>query len=397
MSIALGDRALFPQLKAQAYLNHAAISPPSLLVQEAVQTVVRDYAQHGVDAVLGWVEQRSQLRTDLANFVGSHPEDIGFILNTSAGVTATALCFPWAPGDRIVLFQGEFPTNVTPWQQAARACGAQVDFLSLSGFGDGSGDGLARLEAHLRAAPVRLVAVSAVQFQTGLRMPLPLMADLCHRHGAQIFVDAIQAVGCVPIDVSALDYVSCGGHKWLMGLEGAGFLYVHPDRIGSLRPRIASWLSHAEGGMDFLFRGGGHLRYDRQVRSRTDFVEAGVSNGVGLAALHAALRPLRALGADAIYQHVQRYHDALEPALLRLGFRSERAQDPAARSGILSARPPEGISVPALNQALNARGVATTTPDGRIRFAPHWPNALSEVPLVTAALDAACAEVQSRS
>ena len=395
MSVALGDRTLFPQLKARAYLNHASISPPSLLVQEAVQAVITDYAQHGVDAVMGWIEQRSRLRADLADVIGARPEDIGFTANTSAGVTAVAVCFPWSPGDRIVLFQGEFPTNVTPWQQAARASGAQIDFLPLSGFGDGSGDGLARLDAHLRANPTRLVAVSAVQFQTGLRMPLSQMADLCHRHGAQIFVDAIQAVGCVPIDVRSLDYVACGSHKWMMGLEGAGFVYIHPDRIAGLRPRLASWLSHAEGGIDFLFLGGGHLRYDRPIRQRADFVESGMSNSVGLAALHAALGPLRTLGVDTIYRHVQRYHDALEPTLLSHGFRSERARDPAARSGTLSACPPAGIAVPALSQALSARGVATSTPDGRIRFAPHWPNALSEIPMVTAAIDAACAEIRS--
>lgn len=394
MHASLGSRELFPHLEARAYLNHAAISPPSTAVVQAASAVISDYAQRGVGAVMRWIEQRAALRTDLARFIGVGADDIGFVANTSAGVSATALCFPWQPGDRILLFTGEFPTNVTPWLQAAEAHGLGVDFLPLAGFGDGSGDGLARLEAHLTATPTRLVAVSAVQFQTGLRMPLAQMAALCHRHGAQIFVDAIQAIGGVPFDASGLDYVACGSHKWLMGLEGAGFLYVHPDRISALRPRVASWLSHAEGGMDFLFEGAGHLRYDRPVRAKADFVEGGISNSVGLAALHAAVKLLDGLGAAAIYGHVQAYHDALEPGLLALGFASERAADPAARSGILSVLPPEGAHVAALSAALGERGVATTTPDGRLRFSPHWPNALSEVPDVLAAAGEALAAVR---
>lgn len=387
MSAVLGDRSLFPTLAAKAYLNHAAISPPSTPVQDAINAVVLDYATNGVGAVMNWVNQREQLRVDLAAFVGAQPTDIGFVANTSAGIRTIALCMPWQPGDRVVLFTGEFPTNVTPWQQAAKTFDLQIDMLPLRGFADGSGDGLARLEAHLKHHQTRLVAVSAVQFQTGLRMPIDAMAALCHRHGAELCVDAIQAIGAVPFQVNAVDYLACGSHKWLMGVEGAGFVYIHPDRIAALRPRTASWLSHTEGGMDFLFLGAGHLRHDRPIRARADFVEGGISNSIGLAALHAALGPLNALGTAAIFDHIQHYHDALEDELLARGFSSERAMDPAARSGILSVFPPEGHRTADLSEALSAHRIATTTPDGRLRFSPHWPNHRSEIAVITDALD----------
>src|SRR5262245_1296445 len=92
--------------------------------------------------------------------------------------------------------------------------------------------GLEALEGELLRGAVRLVAVSAVQFQSGLRMPLQAMSRMCHVHGAELFVDGVQACGVVPVDVRAegIDYLACGSHKWLMGLEGAGFLYVAPGR-----------------------------------------------------------------------------------------------------------------------------------------------------------------------
>jgi hypothetical protein len=57
------------------------------------------------------------------------------------------------------------------------------------------------------------------------------------------------------------------------------------------------------------------------------------------------------------------------------------------RSGILAVRPPAGLDAAALARALRDRGVACSSPDGRLRFAPHWPNALDEVPRVLSALD----------
>jgi selenocysteine lyase/cysteine desulfurase len=301
-----------------------------------------------------------------------------------------ALSFPWRRGDRVLLFEGEFPANVTPWQRAAELFGLEVAFLPLAAFERSVEEGLATLERAL-ARGARLAAVSAVQFRSGLRMPLREMAALCHRAGAELCVDAIQALGAVPLDAAALalDYVATGAHKWLMGVEGAGFLYVRPDRMAALRPALAGWLSH-EDAVAFLTRGEGHLRYDRPLRRQASVFEAGSSSGVAQAGLEASLRILLELGVAAIHAHVNAYLDRLEPALRDRGFRSLRHVDPALRSCTLSVAPPRPGAAPALRDALAARGVTVAIPDGLVRFAPHWPNdAGREVPCVLAALDEA--------
>src|SRR5262249_40237129 len=152
------------------------------------------------------------------------------------------------------------------------------------------------------------VAVSAVGFQTGLRMPIAEMAARCHARGAELSVDAVQACGVVPLDVTALgiDYLACGSHKWLMGIEGAGFLWVRRERLAALRPRVAGWLSH-EDGLAFLMSGGGQLRYDRPIRRRIDFLEGHNMSSVGLAALDASVDLILSIGVDAISPHVASY------------------------------------------------------------------------------------------
>ena len=390
----LGDRSLFPDLEPFAYLNHAAISPPSAEVRRAVAALLDDYARRGVVAAFGsWREQRERLRARLARLVGAPSEGLALVPNTSLAVVDVALCFPWRAGDRVLLLRGEFPTNVTPWQRAAESFDLELTYLDADAFANDAG--LAALDAELERG-LRLVAASAVPFDTRLRRPLAPIARRCREAGAQLFVDAIQAVGVVPLDVQAMgiDYLACGSHKWLMGLEGAGFLYVRPERGAELVPRVAAWLSH-EDPLAFLRGDPGQLRYDRPIRAEPTFLEVGAINGAGFAALEAAVALIEAIGVEAIFDHVNRYHDRLEPALVERGFESERSADPTRRSGTLALRPPPAIDLAALCRGLGERGVACTTPDGRLRFSPHWPNALAEVPRVLEAVDATLAALRA--
>ncbi|MEZ4265401.1 MAG: aminotransferase class V-fold PLP-dependent enzyme [Myxococcota bacterium] len=385
----LGERKLFPRLQARAYLAHAAVSPPSSAVEAAVARFVADQASTGVSAFMTYKRRRDAFRPALAALIGARADDIALMGNTTQGVSAIAVSLPWRAGDRVVLCRGEFPTNVTPWLQAARAHDLVPVWLDAPDPLRPVGDFLDRLAAALEGG-ARLVALSAVAFQTGMRLPLGAIAALCHQHGAELFVDAIQAVGALPIDVvrDRVDYLAAGSHKWMMGLDGAGLLYIAPERVGALRPLLAGWLSH-EDGLGFLGLGAGHLRYDRPIRQRADIFESGMSNAAGFAALEAGVSPLAELGTAAIFEHVDRYNGALDQGLRGRGFRSLRASTPDARSGILSVFPPEGVDLIALHAALDARGIVTSTPDGLLRFAPHWPNAHAEVPQVLDAVDEA--------
>ncbi len=390
----LGSRALFPDLAAGAYLNHGGISPPSLPVRNAVTRVMEDYARLGTGAIHHRIEERERLRGKLAGLIGAEQgSDIGFVQNTTRGATDVALCMPWRAGERVLCMTGDFPANVTPWQ-----CAAELFELDLTFLPQPTASTLdAWLETLARELqrPTRLLAVSTVMFQSGLRLPTDRIGALCAAAGTELFVDAIQACGVVPVDVrrDGIDYLTCGGHKWMMGLEGAGFLYVAPKRVSRLEPRVAGWLGH-EDALAFLFLGPGHLRHDRPLLRRASLVEGGAQSSVGYAALEAALDLLQGAGIEKIHAHVNRYIDALEPELVARGFASERSADPAARSGIFSVTPPRGIDVVALFRAIDPARVALTIPDGRLRFAPHWPNHTDEIKTVLAAVDGALAAVR---
>jgi cysteine desulfurase/selenocysteine lyase len=377
--IALGDRSLYPELTAAAYLAYAATAPVSAAVKAAVTSVLDAYAERGNVAFFEWIEQRERLRAKLGQLVGGSAADIALISGTTRGISDLALCFPWRADERLVLFEGEFPANVSPWLRAAELFGLRVDFVPMARSVEDEGSFLEPLTRLLEQG-TRLVAVSAVQFQTGLGMPLARIAALCQKHGAELCVDGIQACGAVPLDVTALgiDYLVCGAHKWLLGLEGVGFL----------------WARH-EDGTRFLFAGPGELRYDRPIKQSVQMLEGGSASTVGFAALEAAIEPLLTLGPAKILAHLARYHDALEPALSARGFVSRRAQQPERRSGILSFRPPGELSATDLVMELRKRAVFASMPDGLLRFAPHFPNALSEIETVLGAVDEALAALRA--
>ena len=122
----LGDRSLFPDLRPHAYLAHAAVSPPSTLVRDAVGRYLAGVAGEGALAFGAAVEQRRRLRELLARLLGARPEEVAISPNTSTGVSDVALSLPWEKGDRAVVFAGEFPANVTPWQRAAELFGVEL-------------------------------------------------------------------------------------------------------------------------------------------------------------------------------------------------------------------------------------------------------------------------------
>jgi selenocysteine lyase/cysteine desulfurase len=391
----LGDRRLFSELRATAYLNHAAISPASDPVRAAARNALDELARQGSAAFSARLAEREALRSKLARLLGADADEIALVPSTMYGLSALAVSFPWRTGDRVIAFEGEYPTNVSVWQSACERHGLSLTLLPLADFARADGPDLTRLEQELARGRVQLCAVSAVQFQTGLHMPLARIAELCHAHGAQLAVDAVQALGCLPLDVRALgiDWLAAGSHKWLMGLDGAGLLYARRELAAQLRPAVVGAMSHVDATA--LFVAPGELRYDRPLRSDLRVFEGGMLSSVSISALDVAVGMLLTLGAAAIHAHVNAYLDVLEPALVARGFASLRAPDLARRSCILGVRPPasadRNADAAGWVTRLAAHGITCSSPDGVLRFAPHFANSLDEVPKILAAVDAVLA------
>lgn len=394
MELVAAREQLFPDLQARVYWAFAGIAPLARPVRLAIDAWYDQLAREGMPAFMVGLAAREQLRTELGGLLGVEAESIGLVQGTTAGVIALARSLTWRAGQRLVVFDDEFPANTVPWREVAHEHRVSVDVVSLAAFARGEDEGLAALAAALRRG-VRLVAVSAVEFQTGLALPLEAMAALCHRHGALLAVDAIQGAGIVPLELAALgvDFAIGGGHKWLCGTDGAGWVYVAPHARAHFGHGQAGWLSFVDGTR-FLFEPD-RLRERRPYLAAPRVLEGGSSSTAAAIALLEGVKLCRAVTPAVAFAHVQMLHDRVEPRLTALGFVSERAAFASGRSGTLAARPPADVSLQALQAALSKRGVVVSIPDGRLRLAPHFASTIAEADTFVEVLPAALAEATS--
>src|SRR5262249_22226144 len=157
-----------------------------------------------------------------AKLINADPTEIAIVKNTSEGISMVAQGIDWAPGDKVIAFEEEFPANYYPWQRL-EARGVVVKFLSVN-------DSLERIEQECQGA--RLLTISYVQYLSGFRTNLKALGEICARQKCFFFVDAIQGMGVFPIDVreSRIHALAADGHKWMLGPEGCGVLYVQRDQ-----------------------------------------------------------------------------------------------------------------------------------------------------------------------
>ncbi len=381
-------KVLFPRLDVPVYLNHAAVSPLPAPTSIRLQHLLEEHARDGLSGVFKWSEELPVARQNLATLLRVQADDVCFVPNTSAGLTHVAQSFPWNEGDRILLFEDEFPANVVPWKMAARRFGLTVHWSSFAGVVEHGLGALEDILHTLREVRPRLVAVSAVQFQTGLRIPLEALAEACRQVGAVLVVDAIQGLGALPLypEDLGIDIVVAGGHKWLMGPTGSGVLWMRRALWDQMDTPHASWLSQ-EDPFGFLEGDEPSLDQSRPVRRGPVSVEAGMINYLGHLGLGVSAGILHSTTPEAISAHAGLYLDQLEQALVARGFTSLRRSESSLRSTILAVLPPEGTSVSTWAEWFRGHGISISTPDGRLRFAPHLANALSEVSLISELLE----------
>lgn len=342
------------------YLNHAAVAPWPQRTANAVQAFARENAAEGARHYPRWLTTEQALRSQAANLINADASEVAFTKNTSEGLSIVAHGFPWTTGENVVVPKGEFPSNRIVWQSLAR-CGVETREVDLSADDDPEDRLVRAMDRH-----TRLLAVSSVQFATGLRLDLGRLGEACRARGVAFCVDAIQGLGALAHDVSAMgiSFLAADAHKWLLGPEGIALLYCHPQWRDRLTLREFGW-HMVEHASDFE-------RADwTPARSARRF-EPGSPNMLGIHALSASLSLLLEIGLDTIERRIleraQQLIDGLR-ALPRLEMVSPT--QPGRYGGIVTFRALD-LDAARLFSALQARDVICAQRGGGIRFSPHF-------------------------
>jgi selenocysteine lyase/cysteine desulfurase len=366
----------FPHTAHQTYVNHAAVSPISRPVTDAIDGYVAE--RHGADpgAPIANFESFQPLVVETkeraAKVLQTDAERVEFIPNTSTGLNVLAQGLDWTAGDRIAVPDGAFPTNVYPFLNLERE-GVTVDFVPTEEGAYTVED----VEETLRPE-TRLLSVSWVHFLSGFRADLNALGELCEVHDVLFCVDAIQGLGALQIDVeeAGVDFLAAGGHKWLMAIQGIGVLYCDEALQETLHPPTG-WL---HGPIDWDHLDDYELAFhDDARRFRT-----GTLRSVGVAALHAALGLYLDAGPAWCEDRILDLSTTLAAELADRGLPRYGTDDPTHASGIVTVAPdgPDGLF-----DHLKSHDITGAMRNRKVRFAPTYYNDESDLEAILDAVD----------
>ncbi len=349
----------FPVARNWAYLDHAAVAP----LPRRSGDVLRDWAarqeNHGV---VVWPENERRLeevRGTAAALINADRDEIAFINSTTHGIGLIAEGYPWRAGDTVVTAADEYPSNLYPW-------------MNLESRGVGlrqvpSRDGrivLDDLDAAIDRS-TRVLAISHVEFATGFRNDLDALAELCRSRGVALFVDAIQGLGPFRIDVreTPIDFLAADGHKWLLGPEGAGILFVRRDWIDRLRPIGVGWHS-VVGSYNAPVP-------DFRLKPNAQRWEGGSFTMPGLLTFGASLDLFFEWGPEAVTRRIADRAERVRELARSAGWSVYGSPREADRSAIVVLER-QGVDPAAAAAELRRRhGVVAACRRGRIRISPH--------------------------
>lgn len=363
--------ALFPIRSNMVFLNHAGVAPLSAPAADAMAVYIRQ-AQHQAYVDSDWYARAGEVKKLAARLMNAQgPDEIAFVANTSMGISLVAKGLAWAPGQEVVTVHGEYPANHYPWKDLERF---GVKIVSVDPLPDGRIDVQDICDAITDRT--RVVAISHVQFSSGYRIDLKPISDMVHQAGGYLFVDAIQSLGVLPVDVQAMgiDFLAADGHKWLLAPEGAGLFYAHADLIPLLHPNVVGWLNMVSA-FDFD-------RYRFCFCGDARRFEPGSYNIPGILALGASLEMILEFTPQAIAQRVHQLTCRLTDRLNAKGYRVFSPRKTMAEcSGIVSFLPPVALEtpLPTIVGNLQQQKIILAIRHGRLRASPHFYNTLDQM------------------
>ncbi len=368
--------AEFPVTREYTYLNAAAQGP----MPERTRRAVEEAATHAQfpstarvrDVPAPWDVARPRL----AALIGADEANLAPTGNTTHGMNMVAHGIGWRPGDNAVVPEREYPSLSYAWHHMREYRGVEVRFAPFAGVGPTTDEIMAAVDGR-----TRVVALSAIRWDTGWRVNLEELGERCAAAGCLLAVDGVQLVGARRIDVRAcrVSALTTHAYKWLMAGFGAGALYVAPEAVEQIAPTFAgnsSFAGYPQGYEGELPWQPGAARY-----------VAGGLTRLPWAAVAASLTLIEEIGIKAVEAHGAELAARLRAGLARKsGVHVVSSDDPAHTSAITVVTTGSKASDEALVAHLDAQGIIVALRPLGLRVSPHLYNTVEDMDHFLAAL-----------
>jgi selenocysteine lyase/cysteine desulfurase len=343
------------------FLNSASIGPMPARSVAILAACNRDRARPALWPVERLNTILGESRWLAARLLNAGEDEIALMPNTTTGLNVAAHALPLGKGDVVLTFDREFPSIITAFYGLGER-GVRLERLPPTAEGWPDEEALHR---RLADPDVKAVCVSLTQFSNGYTVNLPRLSTATRAMGKWLIVDAIQAVGQLPVDVRAtpVDFLACGAQKWLLSPWGTGFLYVRRELCTSLEPDFAGWAAFQ--GTDDYSRLTAYNPNPWPDARRFELLTFPVQD---FAAMNASVGLLLSAGIEAIASHCASLRAPLIEWAARTGAAITSPVD-ARGSAILCIRPRGDVA--AAYARLTGAGVQCSLREGSIRLSPH--------------------------
>ncbi len=365
----------FPLLDRVVHLATASAGPiPSRAIQAMTSAMIGLHSTADAETSRKCEEAPGRCRKLGSRLLGCRKGEIALVYNTTHGVNAFASGMRWHPGDTVVVPDIEYPANVAPWSNLRRL-GVRLRIAKTA-----RGESIAESIAKATDGTTRVVAVSHVEFGTGIRNDVATISEIAHKNGALLFVDAAQSLGLLNIRVSKLgiDALSSCGYKWLCGPSGTGVMYVREDLVPHINPAYVGFESVSpelyRRMFDAVARTGWHSPTRYPLSPKANRFEFGSPSEVLFLGLATSMEYLLEVGAHSIESRSRRLVERLISQLQGAGLPVLTPLERSQRAGIVTflAGPPRRNR--ALAEKLVREGILVSPRMGGLRASCHFFN-----------------------
>jgi selenocysteine lyase/cysteine desulfurase len=305
-------RDLFEIPEDIVYLNCAYMSPQLRPAREVGEKTISRKSRPWEITPDDFFEDAEEIRALFARLVGGDADGVAIIPSVSYGISIAAANVPVREGEKIIILEDQFPSNVYAWGGLAEQSGARLVTLPRPEDLDWTRALLEEIDTD-----TAVVAVPNCHWTDGSLVDLASVGESVREAGAALVVDAIQSLGAHPFDVSEVrpDFLVAASYKWLFGPYGVGYMYVGEEyREG--KPIEHNWINR-RGSQDFS----GLVDYQDAFQPGARRYDVGERSNFALLPMAAeALRQLIDWGVENVSETIGTLTDLVEERAVALGI-----------------------------------------------------------------------------
>ncbi len=358
-------RAHFSFTEERVPMNAANLCPSPRAVAERVEELTRDIDRDcSSNNRAKFRELTEASRAAVAAQIGVSPDEIAIVRNTSEANNIVNNGLPLGPGDEVVVWDQNHPTNNVAWDVRAARFGIVVRRVTTPARPTTPQQ---LIDPFVQALTdrTRVLAITHVSNVSGVRLPVRELARIARERNLHLHLDGAQSWGALDVDLRSLgcDTYTASAHKWFMGPKEAGILYVRAARIPAIWPNTVApgWGNDA----------------DPDVQGARKFESLGQRDDACLAAVGTAAGFHTTIGHGEIESRITELATTLKEGIADLGLTLVTPMDPALSGGVCIAEVPGDRST-ALRRLYEEHGIAGAGTGG-LRLCPHIYNTRDHV------------------